>query len=89
MDKLIAIYPILYQSHQYDVGDELPANDQDMVNAWLEAGTAKWQEEQELSAKAKSVTAQSGLTGTVIGSEIDGNDLVGVVPKTPSRSRKK
>ena len=89
MDKLIAVYPILYQSHQYEVGDVLPANDQNMVNAWIEAGTATWLEEQELSVKAKSVTAQSGLSGTVNGSEIDGNDLVSVVPKTPNRTRKK
>lgn len=42
MKKLIAIYPILYLSKQYEVGDELPANDLKMVEAWLDAETAEW-----------------------------------------------
>lgn len=40
--ELIAIYPILYRAHQYSVGDKLPADDPDMVKAWLEADTAEW-----------------------------------------------
>ena|GEM_PF-4296837 len=39
---LKAIYPILYLSHQYAPGDELPANDPDMTKAWITAGTAEW-----------------------------------------------
>lgn len=38
--KLIAIYPILYRSHQYEIGEELPADDSEMVQAWLDAKTA-------------------------------------------------
>lgn len=41
---LIAIYPILYLSKQYAVGERLPASDHEMVNAWIEAGTASWQD---------------------------------------------
>lgn len=39
---LMAVYPILYLSKQYRVGDILPAGDPEMVDAWLEAGTAAW-----------------------------------------------
>ena len=37
--ELVATYPILYRSHQYEVGDSLPADDESMVQAWLDAGT--------------------------------------------------
>ena len=39
---LTATYPILYLSHQYRIGDTLPANDPEMVKAWLAAKTAAW-----------------------------------------------
>ena len=39
--KLIAKVPILYFAHLYQIGDELPLQDQTMVDAWLEAGTAE------------------------------------------------
>lgn len=39
---LTATYPILYLSHQYKIGDELPTNDPEMVKAWLTAKTAVW-----------------------------------------------
>lgn len=39
---LTATYPILYLSHQYRIGDVLPANDPEMVKAWLAAKTAAW-----------------------------------------------
>jgi hypothetical protein len=42
--KIIATHPILYLSKQYKVGDELPANDHEMVEAWLKAKTAKKEE---------------------------------------------
>lgn len=40
--RLMALYPILFESHQYKVGDSLPASNKGMVQAWLDAGTAKW-----------------------------------------------
>lgn len=40
--KLIAAYPILYRATQYQIGQEIPADDPAMVQAWLDAGTAKW-----------------------------------------------
>lgn len=43
-EALIATLPILYLSKQYKAGDLLPLNNQEMVAAWLEAGSAVWQE---------------------------------------------
>lgn len=50
--ELVATYPILYRSHQYEVGDSLPADDESMVQAWLDAGTAVWSEGKQEKAKA-------------------------------------
>lgn len=41
---LIAMRPILYLAKQYKAGDRLPVNNQEMVAAWIEAGSAAWQE---------------------------------------------
>ena len=49
--ELVATYPILYRSHQYEVGDSLPADDESMVQAWLDAGTAVWSEGKQEKAK--------------------------------------
>lgn len=102
MVKLIAKYPILYLSKQYDIGDELIANNPEMVKAWLDAGTAEWVEDEESvsdgitdekseeelpPATATPVVAEAGLAGDAIGSETEEN-LVGKIPKTPARSRK-
>nr|DAX49680.1 MAG TPA: hypothetical protein [Caudoviricetes sp.] len=48
MRKLIAKYPILYLSKQYDIGEELVANNPEMVKAWLDAGTAEWKEDETM-----------------------------------------
>lgn len=85
---LIATYPILHHSHQYEVGDTLPVNDTDMVQAWIDAKTAAWQEDETPQTKAKPVTAEAGLAGQSPNGETDEN-VVGKVPKTPARSRAK
>lgn len=87
---LVAAYPILYHTHQYAIGDELPVNDVAMVEAWIEAGTAVWSdgEEEEKPPKAVPKTAEPGLPGKAVSSETDGEDLVGKVPKTPARKKK-
>ena len=103
MEKLIATYPILYLSKQYEVGDELPANDPKMVKAWLEAKTAVWKdsssdteedsdtekaEAEELPpALATPASAEAGVEGSAVNAETEDN-LVGKVPKTPTRNRK-
>ena len=90
-NTLVALYPILYHSHQYKIGEELPVNDADMVAAWIEAGTAKWtdgDEPEPEAVKAVPKTAEPGRTGQASsGSETDGDDLVGKVPKTKQRRK--
>lgn len=59
--RLIALYPILFESHQYKVGDVLPASNEGMVEAWLKAGTAKWEKDklQEPEDDSKEETNES------------------------------
>ena len=86
---LVAVYPILFHSHQYNIGDILPVNYPDMVQAWLEAKTAVWKQTEEPKAKAKLITAEPGLAGVAVASEAeDGENLVGKVPKTTNRKKK-
>lgn len=85
---LTAVYPILYLSHQYRVGEELPANDLEMVEAWVAAGTAVWMPAMVPAAKAKTRTAEPGLPGQAVSSESeDGDNLAGKIPKTGARKR--
>lgn len=97
--KLIAIYPILHRCHQYNIGDELPADDWEMVQAWLKAKTAKWQEEElnDIEANQKKEeqpqvtavpeTAIAGMEG--ISTTGDYGGMVGRVPETPEREKPK
>lgn len=84
--ELVATYPILYRLHQYEVGDSLPADDESMVQAWLDAGTAVWSEGKQEKAKATPATATAGLAGESKNGEPPEN-VVGRVPKTPTRSK--
>lgn len=84
--ELVATYPILYRSYQYEVGDSLPADDESMVQAWLDAGTAVWSEGKQEKAKATPATATAGLAGESKNGETPEN-VVGRVPKTPTRSK--
>ena len=84
--ELVATYPILYRAHQYEVGDSLPADDESMVQAWLDAGTAVWSEGKQENAKATPATATAGLAGESKNGETPEN-VVGRVPKTPTRSK--
>ena len=79
--ELVATYPILYRSHQYEVAD-----DESMVQAWLDAGTAVWSEGKQEKAKATPATATAGLAGESKNGETPEN-VVGRVPKTPTRSK--
>ena len=96
MLKLVAKYPILYLSKQYDIGDEIIANNPDMVAAWIDADTAEWIDDESVDqaevtenivASATPASAEAGLAGEVTGEE-DGDDLIGKIPKTPARARK-
>ena len=71
---------------RYEVGDSLPADDESMVQAWLDAGTAVWSEGKQEKAKATPATATAGLAGESKNGETPEN-VVGRVPKTPTRSK--
>ena len=61
MKKLIAKRPVLYMGRMYDAGDTLPANDQKMVTAWLNAKSAEWggKEAQESRQEAQESAEQA------------------------------
>ncbi len=90
MKKLIALRPVLYLSHQYEAGEELPASDATMVDAWLEAESAKWEEdaqEAKKAPKAKAAAATAGVTG--LSSDGDPEAMAGRITTTPERETPK
>lgn len=92
MKELIAQQYILFESKMYAPGEKLPVKNPDMVQAWLDAGTAVYvdDEEKKPTAKATPRTAEPGLAGVAVSSEAeDGENLVGKTPKTASRAKKK
>lgn len=87
--KLKALRPVLYLAHQYDMGDELPVNNPDMVEAWLEAGSAEWRvEEIPMGSSATKAIPAAALAGQPGISErgVEG-DLTGRIPETPERKK--
>lgn len=40
--NLYAKADILYSSHQYSLGEELPTDNPQMIDTWLRADTAEW-----------------------------------------------
>lgn len=83
---LTAMLPVLYRSTQYEPGDTLPADDAALVEAWLEAGSAKWLQdidEAQPAQKAKLAMAEPGKPG--LSSDGDPEALVG---KPASRKRR-
>lgn len=40
--NLYAKADILYSSHQYSLGEELPTDNPQIIDAWLRADTAEW-----------------------------------------------
>ena len=83
---LTAMRSVLFRSTQYEVGDTLPADNRAIVDAWLEAGSAVWKdedEETETPKKAKRATAPPGTTG--ISSDGDSEARVGRLPDKPER----
>ena len=87
---LVAQVYILYLAHHYKPGEEIPASDLDMVNAWLEAGSVQWVPISEFARdKAYPMTAIDGMYGTATCSDSDdGMNIVGRVPINSARQRK-
>ncbi len=83
---LKAMRPVLFRSTQYEAGDTLPADDGATVEAWIDAGSAKWIEDEDdapAAPKAKRKTAPAGLAGK--SSDGDPEALVGKLPEKPKR----
>lgn len=86
---LTARLPVLYLSRQYRPGDELPATDSALVDAWLESGAAYWADDEDTQAapKARPAAAEAGMPGN--SSDADPEALVGKVPPRKKRTAKK
>lgn len=41
--KLIATRDVLYRGKCYEAGEMLPADDERMVGAWVNCGSARWE----------------------------------------------
>lgn len=86
MKQLIAISPILFESVNYEPGDELPTYNAGLVEAWIRNGAAIWRDDEEPEkklVKGKARTVPAGLTGDAYPSAGPEQDLAG---KPPSRS---
>ena len=85
---LIALNPVLLDNTQYNPGDTLPANNPDLVAAWIECGSAEYREDEEPEnpkPKAKRKSAKAGRTGIAQPSSGPENDLVGQIPDPEMR----
>lgn len=84
--RLIAAVPILAGNRQYQPGDALPTEDAAYIAAWIEAGSATWEDAPaagQKHSKARLLTAKPGRAG--ISSTGSPGDLVGQVTETPER----
>lgn len=104
MKQLIAVFPVLFENANYELGDELPTHNTEFVKLWVENGTAVWKDikgetdkPQNRRTKAKQVTAPTGLPGEAYPAAGSEQDLVGKPPARkvrgaqpePARGRRK
>lgn len=87
---LVALRPVLLDNTQYNPGDTLPANNPDLVAAWIECGSAQYREEtapetEAVKQKAKRQSARAGRTGSAQPSSGPDKDLAGQVPEPAAR----
>jgi hypothetical protein len=61
MAKLKATRSVLYQNRLYGAGDELPTTDAALVNAWLDAKSAVWDEEKPAKQTETTPGTASGV----------------------------
>lgn len=88
MKQLIAVSPVLFESVNYEPGDELPTHNAGLVEVWTENGTAVWKDAEEpkkRGAKARQATAPVGLPGDAYPSAGPEQDLVGKPPSRKTR----
>lgn len=92
MAKLIALSRILVGNREYKPGEALPSENAASAAALVESGSAIWRDddhEPPIFAKARLATAQAGMPGLAVGGEESGDDLVGKVPTTHERTRRR
>lgn len=76
--------------NEFYPGDPIPDPEQNPDAAgWVESGAAYWAEEPTASAKAVPMAAEPGVPGLAVGGEGAPDNLVGKVPKTIQRRRRK
>lgn len=71
--KIIATYPILYESKMYEKGEPLPTNNHEMTKIWLDSGTAEWQDVNENIDSIKTNEKSEELKSQALG-DIDNKD---------------
>lgn len=59
MEKLIANRPIQYMGRTYEPGEPVPAYEERMVTAWLEAGSVKWSDTEAVERDAAEAAPAS------------------------------
>ena len=79
--------PVLYLAHQYSAGDDLPVNNPEMAKAWVEAGSAVWEEDGTNAPAAKTKARPAAAEPGKEGRTDSGTELQGKVPKTPGRQK--
>ena len=88
MKQLIAVSPILFESVNYEPGDELPTHNTGLVDVWTGNGTAVWKDAEKpkkRGTKARQTTAPAGLHGDAYPSAGPEQDLVGKPPSRKTR----
>ena len=88
MKQLIAVSPILFESVNYERGDELPTHNTGLVDVWTGNGTAVWKDAEKpkkRGTKARQTTAPAGLPGDAYPSAGPEQDLVGKPPSRKTR----
>lgn len=88
MKQLIAVTPVLFESRNYEPGDELPTHNAGLVEIWTGNGAAVWKDAGETpgrAVKAKAMTAPAGLPGDAYPSAGAEQDLVGKPPSRKAR----
>lgn len=84
--NLIAVLPILFESHLYNPGDKVPTHNLEMVDAWIACGSTVWKApDADKKIIAKPASATAGLTGSAVPSHEE--DLAGKLPASPARGR--
>ena len=85
--QLVAVLPILFESHQYAPGDVLPTHNSEMRELWIEGGAASWMPVKSKNLmRAQPIAALSGVSGLATPASAK-EDLVGRLPWSAQREK--